>query len=114
MNRRTLVMIISVAIQFIPTLMEEADTIKKAQTARGARFESKRLMEKAASILPLIVPIFLSAFRRADELSQAMEARGYRGARSRTKKKREPLRVQDYMALALCFAVCAFQFLIFR
>ena len=71
-------MILSVAVRFIPTLMEETDMIRKAQTARGARFDSRRLTEKAAAVLPLVVPIFLSAFRRADELSLAMEARGYR------------------------------------
>lgn len=100
-------MILSVAIQFIPTLSEEADMIKKAQTARGARFESKRLAEKAASVAPLVVPIFLSAFRRADELSMAMEARGYRNAGSRTKKDRLPIHLPDYLALTASIMVCA-------
>jgi energy-coupling factor transport system permease protein len=99
-------MIISVAISFIPTLLEETDMIKKAQTARGARFESKKLIERALSYLPLLVPIFLAAFRRADELSMAMEARGYRNARSRTKKAREPFRIRDFTALASSIFIC--------
>ena len=100
-------MIISVAVQFIPTLQEEADMIKKAQTARGARFESKKLKEKALSFLPLFIPVFLSAFRRAEELSLAMEARGYRNAKDRTRKAKKPLNCRDVSALAgwsiLCF-----------
>ncbi|MCH3971506.1 MAG: energy-coupling factor transporter transmembrane protein EcfT [Oscillospiraceae bacterium] len=105
-------MIISAAIQFIPTLAEETEQIRKAQTARGARFESKKLTEKAASILPLVIPIFLSAFRRADELSLAMEARGYRSARYRTKKETHPLHRPDFAALAASGAVCFLQFCI--
>lgn len=75
-----LTLIISVAIQFIPILSQEADTIKKAQIARGAGFESKNLFKKAGAIIPLVIPIFVAAFKRADELSQAMEARGYQGS----------------------------------
>jgi energy-coupling factor transport system permease protein len=75
-----LTLIISVAIQFIPTLLNEASNIKKAQIARGAQFESKNIFKKAAAVLPLIIPIFVSAFKRADELSQALEARGYQGS----------------------------------
>ena len=73
----TLTLIISVSIQFIPILFEEAQNIKKAQTARGAEFESKNIFKKAGAVVPLVVPIFVSAFKRADELSQALEARGY-------------------------------------
>lgn len=73
-----LTLIISVAIQFIPILFEEAENIKKAQIARGAEFESKNLFKKAMAVVPLAVPIFISAFKRADELSQALEARGYK------------------------------------
>jgi energy-coupling factor transport system permease protein len=75
-----LTLIISVAIQFIPTLLNEASNMKKAQIARGAQFESKNIFKKAAAVLPLIIPIFVSAFKRADELSQALEARGYQGS----------------------------------
>ncbi len=74
-----LTLIISISIQFIPLLLEEASNIKKAQIARGAEFESKNILKKARSILPLVVPIFISAFKRADEMSQAFEARGYKG-----------------------------------
>ncbi len=99
-------MIISVAIQFIPTLLEETDMIKKAQTARGARFESKKLRHKAESVIPMVIPIFVSAFRRADELSTAMEARGYRGAKNRTKRKKDPLKAWDLAALLISAAIC--------
>lgn len=100
-------MILSVAVQFIPTIIEETDTIKKAQIARGARLESRKLRERATAMLPLLVPVFLSAFKRADELSAAMEARGYRDAKNRTRKQNLPMRGADWLALALCAAVCA-------
>lgn len=100
-------MIISVAIQFIPILQEEGDMIKKAQTARGVRFESKKLREKAAGFLSLIIPMFISAFRRADELSIAMEARGYRNAGSRTKKAKKPLSRLDFIVLAGSVVFCS-------
>lgn len=74
-----LTLILSVAIQFIPILIEEAESIKKAQIARGAAFESKNLLKKAGAVMPLVIPIFVAAFKRADELSQALEARGYQG-----------------------------------
>ncbi len=105
-------MIVGVAIQFIPTLTEETEAIKMAQTARGARFESKKLRERALSVVPLVVPIFLSTFRRADELSLAMEARGYRNAKNRTGRKKEPLVLRDYTALSICAALCLMQFLL--
>ncbi len=107
-------MIISIAIQFIPTLLEETEAIKMAQIARGARFESKKLKERAFSVFPLVIPIFLSAFKRADELSLAMEARGYRNAKKRTKRKKEPLSSKDYIALCICVALCLVQFLLLR
>jgi len=102
-------MIINVAIQFIPTLIGEADIIRKAQTARGARFESRKLHEKALSFLPLLIPIFISAFRRVDELSIAMEARGYRNANNRTKKISQPFRISDFTAVALSTIFCLAQ-----
>ena len=105
-------MIISVAIQFIPTLLQEADTIKKAQIARGARFESRKLHERAAAMLPLIVPMFISAFKRADELAMAMEARGYRGAKYRSKKKRVPMPSNAYIVILFCAAMCAVEIFI--
>lgn len=74
-----LALILSVSIQFVPTLLLEAQNIKKAQIARGAEFESRNIFKKTKCIFALIVPIFISAFKRADELSQALEARGYKG-----------------------------------
>ena len=98
-------MILSVAIQFIPTLFEETDSIRKAQTARGARFDSRKLTDKAKAVLPLVIPIFLAAFKRADELSLAMEARGYRTDVKRSRKKYPPLHGRDWLALSLCTAL---------
>jgi len=103
-------MIIGIAIRFIPTLLEEAGMIKKAQTARGARFESRKFRARAASFWPLLIPVFLSAFRRADELALAMESRGYRNARDRTRKAAKPLKGPDFAALGLSFLICFFQF----
>ena len=77
----------SIALRFIPTLMEETDKIMKAQMARGADFESGNLLNRAKAMLPLLVPLFVSAFRRADELALAMEARCYRGGDRRTRMK---------------------------
>jgi len=103
-------MILSVAVQFIPTLFEETEAIRKAQTARGATFESRKLSEKARAVLPLAVPIFLAAFRRADELSLAMEARGYDGSKKRKKQKGAPLHPLDWSALAAACALCFAQY----
>ena len=82
-----LAMMMSIALRFIPTLMEETDKIMKAQMARGADFESGNLVGRAKAMLPLLVPLFVSAFRRADELAMAMEARCYRGGDMRTRMK---------------------------
>ncbi len=105
-------MILSVALQFIPTLIEESDKIKKAQIARGARFESEKLSERAMAMLPMIVPLFLSSFKRADELSMAMESRGYRGAKGRTPKARESLDRLSVMSIIACAALCALEVII--
>lgn len=83
-------MMMSIALRFIPILIEETDKIMKAQMARGADFESGNLMKKVKSMIPLLVPLFVSAFRRADDLAMAMEARCYNGGEGRTKMK--PLR----------------------
>lgn len=106
-------MILSVAIQFIPTLLEETDAIRKAQTARGARFDSPKLWDKAAAVMPLAVPIFLAAFKRADELSLAMEARGYRANQPNVRRSASPFVLSDALALLLCLCLCAVQFFIF-
>ena len=80
-----LAMMMTIALRFIPTLMEEADKIKKAQTARGANFDNGSLVQRAKSMLPILVPLFVSAFRRADELAMAMESRCYHGGEGRTR-----------------------------
>ncbi|GAA0078257.1 energy-coupling factor transporter transmembrane protein EcfT [Clostridium sp. CTA-5] len=82
-----LAMMMTIALRFIPTLMDETDKIMKAQKARGADFESGNIIKKAKSLIPLLVPLFISSFRRADELAMAMEARGYRGGSGRTRMK---------------------------
>ena len=102
-------MMMSIALRFIPILMEETDKIMKAQIARGADFESKNLIKKIKSMVPLLVPLFISAFRRANDLAMAMEARCYRGGDGRTKMK--PLVYQNrdriaYMILLAFFVVC--------
>ena len=102
-------MMMSIALRFIPILMEATDKIMKAQIARGADFESKNLIKKIKSMVPLLVPLFISAFRRANDLAMAMEARCYRGGEGRTKMK--PLVYQNrdriaYMILLAFFVVC--------
>lgn len=99
-------MILSVAVQFVPTLLEEADAIAKAQTARGAGFDSKRLRDRAGALAPLVVPVFLAAFKRADELSLAMEARGYRPG-STNKVPRQSAGWMEAAALLLCVLAAA-------
>ena len=94
-------MMMSIALRFIPTLVEETDKIMKAQQARGADFESGNLIQRARAMLPLLVPLFVSAFRRADELAMAMEARCYRGGQNRTRMKSLHFTKLDAQA-ALC------------
>ena len=91
-------MMMSIALRFIPILVEETDKIMKAQMARGADFESGNLIQKAKSMIPLLVPLFISAFRRATDLAMAMEARCYRGGEGRTKMKPLHYNRRDYMA----------------
>ena len=94
-------MMMSIALTFIPVLMEETDKIIKAQQARGADFDSGNLVRRAKALVPLLVPLFVSAFRRANDLATAMESRCYRGGEGRTKL--HPLRYQarDYVAYAV-------------
>lgn len=91
-------MMMSIALRFIPILLEETDKIMKAQIARGADFESGNLIKKAKSLVPLLVPLFISAFRRANDLAMAMEARCYRGGDGRTKMKPLIYHKCDYAA----------------
>lgn len=96
-----LAMMMSIALRFIPTLMEEANRIMKAQTARGADFESGKLMQRAKAMVPLLVPLFISAFRRADELAMAMEARCYRGGGHRTRMNELHMHLRDLWAFLI-------------
>ncbi len=90
-------MMMSIALRFIPILVEETDKIMKAQMARGADFESGNLVQKAKSMVPLLVPLFISAFRRATDLAMAMEARCYHGGEGRSKMKPLHYARRDYM-----------------
>ncbi len=91
-------MMMSIALRFIPILLEETDKIMKAQIARGADFESGNMIKRAKSMIPILVPLFVSAFRRANDLAMAMEARCYRGGEGRTKMKPLCYKGRDRMA----------------
>ncbi len=96
-----LAMMMTIALRFIPTLLEETDKIMKAQMARGADFESGNVISRAKNLVPLLVPLFVSSFRRADELAMAMEARCYRGGDNRTRLHELKMVKRDYMALII-------------
>lgn len=102
-----LAMMMTIALRFIPTLLEETDRIMKAQTARGADFSSGNLLQRAKNMLPLLVPLFISAFRRADELAVAMESRCYRGGEGRTRMHELMYKGIDYAAFATIFSLTA-------
>jgi energy-coupling factor transport system permease protein len=101
-----LAMMMTIALRFIPTLLEETDKIMKAQMARGADFESGNIVKRAKNMVPLLVPLFISAFRRADELAMAMEARCYRGGENRTRMKELKMTGLDF-ATYIIFAMIA-------
>ena len=96
-----LAMMMCIALRFIPTLIEETDKIISAQKARGADFETGSLMERVKALIPILVPLFISAFRRADELATAMECRCYQGDNGRTKMKLLRYHLWDYEAYAV-------------
>ena len=102
-----LAMMMSIALRFIPTLIEETDKIMSAQRSRGADFESGNLLQRAKALIPLLVPLFVSAFRRADELATAMECRCYHGGEGRTKLHVLRYETRDYLTLAFYAALCA-------
>ncbi len=102
-----LAMMMSMALRLIPTLIEETDKIMSAQKARGAEFDTGNLIDKAKAMLPILVPLFLSSFRRADELATAMEARCYHGGEGRTRLNVLKLAFRDYAALVLGVLVLA-------
>lgn len=93
-------MMMSIALRFIPTLMDEANKIQKAQIARGADFESGNLIQRAQAMVPLLVPLFVGSFRRAEELAMAMEARCYHGGNGRTRMRQLKYGHRDWIALA--------------
>ena len=105
-------MMMTIALRFIPTLMEEMDKIMKAQMARGADFDTGGIIKKAKSMVPLLVPLFISAFRRADDLAVAMEARCYRGDVNRTKLRVLKMAVQDWRTMVYVTAFVAAMILI--
>jgi energy-coupling factor transport system permease protein len=94
-------MMMSIALRFIPTLLDELDKIKKAQMARGASFDSGNMLQRVKSLLPLLIPLFVSAFRRADELALAMEARCYRGDINRTRMNEPRLGINDVVTILI-------------
>lgn len=100
-------MMMTIALRFIPTLIEETDKIISAQKSRGADFETGGLIKRAKAIVPILIPLFISAFRRADELASAMECRLYHGGEGRTKMKVLKLKVSDILALFFFAAVIA-------
>ncbi len=102
-----LAMMMSIALRFIPTLIEETDKIMSAQKARGADFESGGLIRRAKALIPLLVPLFISAFRRADELATAMECRCYHGGEGRTKLHVLHFAARDYAVLAFYIVLAA-------
>ena len=103
-------MMMCIALRFIPTLIEETDKIMSAQKARGADFESGKLMQRVKALIPILVPLFISAFRRADELATAMECRCYQGGEGRTKMKLLRYKLADFeaygMGILMIGAIC--------
>ena len=100
-------MMMSIALRFIPTLIEETEKIIAAQKARGADFDSGNILQRAKALVPILVPLFISAFRRADELATAMECRLYRGDVGRTRMKQLKIERLDVCAIVLCTVVIA-------
>ncbi len=102
-----LAMMMCIALRFIPTLIEETDKIISAQKARGADFESGNIMQRAKALIPILVPLFISSFRRADELAVAMECRCYHGGKGRTRMRVLKLAVNDWLTIAAGIALLA-------
>jgi energy-coupling factor transport system permease protein len=100
-----LALMMSISLRFIPTLMQETDKIMKAQTARGVDFSSGPIKERIKAIIPLLIPLFVSSFKRAEELAVAMESRGYRGGEGRTKYRRLNWVLKDTAMLAMLAAL---------
>ncbi|MCQ2555526.1 MAG: energy-coupling factor transporter transmembrane protein EcfT, partial [Clostridia bacterium] len=94
-------MMMSIALRFIPTLLDETNKIMKAQQARGADFESGNLIKRVKALVPILVPLFISAFRIAQDLALAMEARGYHGGEGRTRMHEMKYRGRDFLSFAI-------------
>ena len=109
-----LAMMMCIALRFIPTLIEETDKIISAQKARGADFETGGLLKRVKALVPILVPLFISAFRRADELATAMECRCYHGGDGRTKMKLLRMKRLDYVAYVIMAALLAAQIVVSR
>jgi energy-coupling factor transport system permease protein len=107
-------MMMSIALRFIPILMDETDKIMRAQEARGADFSSGGIIKRAKALVPLLVPLFISAFRRANDLALAMEARGYHGDEGRTKMKPLIYKKRDYIAYIIFVIYIILAFLLSR
>lgn len=101
-----LAMMMTIALRFIPTLLEETDKIIKAQKARGADFESGNIINRAKALIPILVPLFISSFRRADELAVAMECRCYRGGDGRTRLRELKIQSRDYISILTLITFC--------
>ena len=99
-----LAMMMTIALRFIPTLIEETDKIMNAQKARGAQLDTGKMTDRVKALVPVLIPLFISAFRRADELAMAMECRCYRGGEGRTRLKVLRCEKQDYIDLVVCIA----------
>ncbi|MBP1970893.1 energy-coupling factor transport system permease protein [Virgibacillus natechei] len=106
-----LALMMSISLRFIPTLMQETDKISKAQASRGVDFRTGPVKERAKAVVPLLVPLFVSAFKRAEELAMAMEARGYQGGEGRTKLRDLKVEKRDIMIYLLFLAVIAVLFM---
>ena len=102
-----LAMMMTIALRFIPTLIEETQKIMSAQKARGADFESGNILKRARALMPILIPLFISAFRRADELAVAMESRCYHGGEGRTKMKQTKITKRDIIAITAFLIVAA-------
>ena len=108
-----LALMMSISLRFIPTLMQETDIIMKAQTARGVDFSGGPIKDRLKAIIPLLIPLFISSFKRAEELAVAMEARGYRGGEGRTKYRQLSWGFSDSAMILFLMAVTAL-LIIFR
>lgn len=107
-----LALMMSISLRFIPTLMQETDKISKAQASRGVDFRTGPMKERIKAIIPLLIPLFVSAFKRAEELAMAMEARGYRGGEGRTKIRELAYRRIDYLSFIVFIIVIIILFVV--